>query len=159
MDIQFWFEYLKLFQDIWFSGDSLWDIWNWLKISPRPELDRLARAGLLLLLLACCCCTCHSSPIHVLDLLGVYYPTANSSPCSPQAGSRRPDPIHEFPLHQQEISLGYIVWDRGKFEWSWGLFPQLACQPGSFLWGFDPWNPKASFEWAAELNNIWKFQD
>ncbi len=93
MDIQFWFEYLKLFQDISFSSDSLCDIWNWLKISPRPDRGRRARAGLLLLLLACCCCTCRRSLIHVLHLLGVYYPTAGSSRCSPQAGSRRPDPI------------------------------------------------------------------
>jgi hypothetical protein len=41
----------------------------------------------------CCCCTCRRSLIHVLDLLGVYYPTAGSSSCNPQAGSRRPDPI------------------------------------------------------------------
>ncbi len=93
MDIHFWFEYLKLFQDILFSSDSLWDIWNWLKISPRPDRGRRVRAGLLLLLLACCCCTCRRSLIHDLDLLGVYYPTVGSSRCSPQAGSRRPDPI------------------------------------------------------------------
>ncbi len=92
MDILFWYKYLKLIQDIWFSSDSLWDIWNWLKISPRPDLGRLAHACLLLLL-ACCCCTCCRSPINDLDLPGVYYPTAGSSCCSPQAGSCRPDPI------------------------------------------------------------------
>jgi hypothetical protein len=53
----------------------------------------LARTGVGGLVPACCCCTCRRSLIHVLDILGVYYPTAGSSRCSPQAGSRRPDPI------------------------------------------------------------------
>ncbi len=85
MDVQFWFEYLKLFQDIWFSSDSLWDIWNWLKIFPRPD-RAAAAAGLLLLHLPPLTDSCfgHSR---------CYYPTAGSSRCSPQDGSRRPDPI------------------------------------------------------------------
>jgi hypothetical protein len=55
----------------------------------------LARTGVGWLVPACCCCccTCSHSLIHGLDLLGVYYPTAGSSRCSPQARSPRPDPI------------------------------------------------------------------
>ncbi len=49
LDIWFWSVHLKFCDDIWKSSDVLWDIWKRLKISPRPDSGRQARACLLLL--------------------------------------------------------------------------------------------------------------